>query len=107
MEGEPAFTALEDTLTNLDTRHCDLVSHVGDVEGGEELFKLVQDLRSVTTKSENMSKGFPSILKEREMLEDKLRDSFKVMTCQFDSCFGDDPDYKLDLELIKDKSESF
>ena len=105
MEGGSTFADLENTLTTLDTRHCDLVSHVDEVDGGEELFKLVQDLQSVRTELENVSKDFPGMLKETTVLEDNLRNSFQVMTNQFDTGFNKDPDYKLDLELIKDKSE--
>ena len=100
------FIALEDCLTNLDSCHSSLVSRVSDIEGGEDVMKLVYDLQSVRNESEVVSSNFHVMLNESQALEGKLRESFKDMTSKFESSFGEDRDYKLDLEQIKDKSQT-
>ena len=105
MSEESVFKTLEQTLFNLDQRHSNLLSNVENTEGAEEFLNLIQDLQSFRSDFSKLTKDCPVLLSDIEAMDIKLKDSFKDFTCQINDCFGKDPDYKLDLEQINDKSK--
>ena len=104
MGEESVFKTLEEILLNLDERHSNLMSNVENTQGAEEFLNLIQDLHSFRSDFNKLSKDFPTLLSDIEAMDSKLKDSFKDITSQINDCFGKDPDYKLDLEQINDKS---
>lgn len=106
MDVESVFTNMEKALHSLDDRYSDLISGANEAEAGKEFLSLYKDVQAAKTESAKVSSDIDLLLKEKQTIEKEISNRFEGISSLLYSCLKNDPDYKLDLQLMSDQFAS-